>query len=151
MHLRFGFDLDGVIAEVSIPVWLLTGAIKDDERRKTISRFLHYPKFRMHPRELLHEEDDYIIITGRKVEYREITEKWLKNHGINAPLFMTDVGIARDYPTIDDFFDALALAKAQIIKSQSVDVFFEDSPEVVKKLRKLCPTTVIIQVGGRLL
>ena len=149
--MRIGFDMDGVLTEVSVAEWLLTGELESEAMREVISEFLHDPKLKNHPSEFLHEEDKYIIITGRAKKFRKTTERWLRKYGINPTcLFMTDVGVARDYPSIDDFFDALALGKAQYIRSECVEVFFEDSPDVVLRLRKLCPKTKIIQVGGRL-
>jgi len=150
--MRFGFDLDGVIAECNIPVWLLVGRIgKDNQMRKLLDEFLHFPKLRAHPREYLHEDDEYIIITGRARRYRKITLKWLKSHGIStSSVFICDVGVASDYNSIEEFFDAMAKEKARYIKSECIDVFFEDCPDVVKRLRKLCPKVRIIQIGGRL-
>ena len=149
--MRVGFDLDGVLADVSVAEWLLTGQLENKEMQDIITSFLHDPKLRMHPSELLHEEDDYIIITGRGERYRKITERWLRKYGISPTcLFLTNVGVAQDYPSVDDFFDALALAKAQYIRSECIDIFFEDSPDVVLRLRKLCPKARIVQVGGRL-
>lgn len=115
-----------------------------------MDEFLHWGKLKAHPREYLHEDDEYIIITGRAERFREITEKWLKSHGIEtSSLFIVDVGVASDYDSIADFLEAMAQAKAKYIKSECLDVFFEDAPFVVKRLRELCPKCRIIQIGGR--
>lgn len=149
--MRVGFDLDGVLADISVVDWLLTGQIKDEKQNKVLYQFLHDQKLLINPCELLHEKDEYIIITGRGEKYREITERWLKKYGITAPLYMTDVGVVADYPSLDAYFEALAVTKAKYIKSECIEVFFEDSPDTVIRLRELCPKCKIVQVGGRLL
>lgn len=148
--MRVGFDLDGVLAETTIVEWLLTSHVKDEKAQEVIREFLHVPKLKNHPSEFLHEDDEYVIITGRSKRYRKLTERWLRSHGIKCSLFMTDVGVAKDYESIEKFFEALAKAKAQYIKSECIQVFFEDSPNVVKLLRKLCSKVRIIQIGGRI-
>lgn len=155
--MKFGFDLDGVIAEVCIPEWLLMGQVKDEKVQETIRELLHaVPKLKFHPREFLlngtqYEGDEYVIITARARKFRDITIKWLKSHGIStSSLFFCDVGTAEMYESVEVFFDVMARKKAQYIKSECIDVFFEDSPDTVERLRKLCPKVLIIQVGGRL-
>jgi len=149
--MRVGFDLDGVLAEVSTPLWLLTG-LAEAEIREVIYDFLLTPKLKFHPRQFLHEEDEYVIITGRSSKYRSLTERWLKHHGIEcSSLFMCDVGVSKDYPSLSAFFNASAMAKARYIKSECIDVFFDDNPDIVARLRKLCPKVRIIQIGGRLI
>jgi len=149
--MRIGFDLDGVLGDVSVVDWLLNDRVQDEKGRKIILQFLHDPKLKIHPSDLLHDTDEYIIITGRGEKYREITEKWLKKYGITGRLFMTDVGTAKDYSSLDAYFEALAVTKARYIKSECIEVYFEDSPDTVIRLRKLCPQCKIVQVGGRLL
>jgi len=150
--MRIGFDLDGVITEISIVNWLLMDTVKDKKMQELIKEFLHFvPKLKYHPQEFLHEGDEYIIITGRERRFWQVTERWLKNHGIQtSSVFYTDSGTAGDYKTIEDFFNAVADGKARYIKSECIDVYFEDSPVIVSKLRKLCPKVKIIQVGRRL-
>lgn len=150
--MRVGFDLDGVIVEYSIAKWLLVDGIKDKERRELIYFFLTSNcKLKSHPSEFLHKDDEYVIITGRAKRWRKTTKEWLKRHGINtSTLFMCNVGLPRDYSSIGVFFDAMAGAKARYIKSECLDIYFEDSPVLVEKLRKLCPKVRIIQIGGRL-
>lgn len=117
-----------------------------------IKEYLHFtPKLKYHPQEFLFEGDEYVIITAREQQYRALTEEWLKRHGIQtSSIFYANKGRIVDYPNVDDFFNAIAKAKAQYIKSECLDVYFEDSPVLVSKLRKLCPKVKIIQVGRRI-
>ena len=39
--------------------------------------------------------------------------------------------------------------KAKALNDNNIDVFFEDAPDVVKHLRRLCKNTKIVQYGGR--
>jgi hypothetical protein len=39
--------------------------------------------------------------------------------------------------------------KAKALNDNNIDVFFEDAPDVVKHLRRLCKSTKIVQYGGR--
>jgi len=127
------------------------GQVKDKEQQEIIRYFLHaVPKLKHHPREFLHEDDEYIIITGREIKYEEATSRWLECFGINAPIYFCDIGGSDQFDSLDDFFDAHAKAKAKFIKALDVDVYFEDAPNIVTRLRKFCPKTIIIQVGRRI-
>jgi len=55
------------------------------------------------------------------------------------------------YESVEKFYEGHAIKKAEYINKYNLDVFFEDAPDIVEKLRELCPKTIIIQVGGRLL
>jgi len=149
--MKAGFDLDGVIAEISIPLWLLMDQVKDQKSKDVIRQFIQIPNLKFHPNEFLHEDDEYVIITGRSRKFYDLTKRWLKTHGIStSSLFVCNVGIVSDYKSIDEYNIEMAKAKAKYINSECVEVFFEDSPEVVKLLRKFCPKTKIVQIGGRL-
>jgi len=39
--------------------------------------------------------------------------------------------------------------KAKALNDNNIDVFFEDAPDVVAHLRRLCKSTKIVQYGGR--
>jgi len=149
--MRVGFDLDGVIAEAPIPVWLLTGLVENKAKRDIIYNFLHCQDLKRHPNEFLNEDDEFVIITSRSEQYRSLTERWLKVNGINCPLKICDVGLSSDYLSLEEYFEVVAREKAKYINSECLDVYFEDSPDAVIRLRKLCPQCKIIQVGGRLL
>ena len=49
---------------------------------------------------------------------------------------------------VESWLEGQAEKKAKIL-DEKVDVYFEDSPDVVKYLRKYCKKCLIIHYGGR--
>ena len=49
-----------------------------------------------------------------------------------------------------DWLEKVAIAKAKVINQLGLDIYFEDIPVIVVRLRELCPKTKIIQYGGRI-
>ena len=103
-----------------------------------------------HPEFYASEEDEIVIITGRKEELKNVTEKWCKKWYPQYKLYILPTVTWKTEAEWSDWFRRVAENKAKMINELKLDVYFEDMPETVKALRKLCPNTKIIQFGGRL-
>jgi len=154
--MRIGFDLDGVLAKTDIPLFRVADMSLDKEKRRDVYNW----KFKLsetllNPIDLiLFEEDEYYIITSRDSVSREITERWVKMYCPHCKeLIMLDSGLPDKNASVEEvmaWVERMADDKAKVINERKIEVYFEDSPTIVRKLRKLCPNTKIIQYGGRI-
>lgn len=96
------------------------------------------------------EDDEIVFITGRKKELAKITKRWCKKFFPNIKLILAPSPQWGDESEWQAWFELVAKHKAKVINKLELDVYFEDMPETVKALRKLCPNTKIIQYGGRI-
>lgn len=107
----------------------------------------------LNPELFLDGEDEYIVITGRALKHKNITEVWLKKFcPTYKKLYVADLGAAYNLSTeeIKNWSESQAILKSKFINEEKLDVYFEDNGTVVKELRKLCPNTKIIHYGGGL-
>lgn len=82
-----------------------------------------------------------VIITARKETFRRTTEEWLhKNDIVYSALIMMQIGIKKN-------FENCVKLKAKFINELDLDIYYEDDPNILKKLRKLCPKTEIVDVA----
>jgi len=78
------------------------------------------------------------VITGRTIdEMEKVDEETRKNH----PVYFNPIGL--NEKTLEREIEW----KAHIINKLGVEEYFEDLPEVVVALRKLCPKCRIVSVG----
>lgn len=101
-------------------------------------------------------DDEVYIVTGRNEKLRDITIEWLERYypTLCDNLYTTGKDGDNLYNCINQdeiikWVERRLKGKADIINTLNIDVFFDDSKEV-PKLRKLCPNTKIIQVGGQI-
>lgn len=103
------------------------------------------------PQMILGENDEFIVITGRSKDKKEITEKWLNKFCPKyKKLFVCGLGPAYGLTTkqVNNWSETQAKLKAKIINEEKLDVFLDDNGKVVNYLRKHCPNTKIIHYGG---
>jgi hypothetical protein len=125
--------------------------LKDNALRLELSRFYYYKRpSQLNPLDYLSREDKLFLITGRNKLYQDITERWAKKYYPSATLVVLDHEEPKAETVIEDWFVKQAKVKSRALQKYDIDVYFEDTPQVVKELRKLCPRTKIIQYGGRL-
>ena len=143
--MKIGFDLDGVLATQSTTeiVLMKHNIIADKVYYKT-----RQPN--MFPTLFLHKNDLAVIITARRVDLKEITEEWCKRHFPQFKLYYVNCPTWIKAENIDEWFREVAKRKAELIKELELDVYFEDIPKVVLRLRKLCLKCKVIQYGGRI-
>lgn len=148
--MRIGFDLDGVIADLDITLFRLIRYVEfpreEIENRFKQSYFGELSlRVNWNPEEMLAVGDEYHIITARhSMSDNNITLEWCRKFCPNAK----SVNIVGQH---GNTWSESAGAKAEKINELGVEVFFEDDPRLVKRLRELCHETKIIQVGGRLI
>lgn len=153
--IRIGIDIDGVVADIDLPILRLIDTVEDKEARKNIDKYYYsYRKVELDPQLISNfTGDKVILITGRPEWLRDITIDWLRRNKIRY-----DKLIICDHAApfgqfskeeLDEWFKGLAIKKAEVLKREGIEVYFEDTPDTVKWLRELCPNIKIIQYGLR--
>lgn len=145
--MRLGFDIDGVLGYQD------TLAIIQCGKDRNVVRMYYQtvpPNFAMHPANFSNNGDETFILTARGSDLKDITEAWCHKFFPNIPVIMIDPGQWEDSEDWSRWFKSVAIKKAKVINELKLDVYFEDMPETVEVLRELCPSTKIIQYGGRL-
>jgi hypothetical protein len=148
--MKIGFDLDGVIADLDITLFRLIRRVdfpSEETKNKFKQNYFGGLRLRTNwnPEELISKDDEYHIITARHYSTDDIaTFEWCKKYCANAK----SVNIVGQH---GNNWEKSSIAKADKIKELEIEVFFEDDPRLVKRLRELCPETKIVQVGGRLI
>lgn len=152
--MKVGFDIDGVVLTQDLFALRSIDLATDQALKGELSKFYYLSRrILLNPLDFLAEEDELFLITGRNKSYKqlkEFTEKWKEQRFPKATLILTNHDVKEDTVHIDNFFVKHAKLKAHFINKLGIDVYFEDTPEIVEELRKLCPRTKIIQYGGRL-
>jgi hypothetical protein len=148
--MNLGFDIDGVILAIDLFALRFIDNMKDNALRSELSRFYYYERpFQLNPLDFISDDDKLFLITGRNKLYQDITERWAKKYYPSATLVVLDHEEPKAETIIEDWFVKQARVKSKALKKYKIDVYFEDTPQVVRELRKLCPETKIIQYGGR--
>jgi uncharacterized HAD superfamily protein len=151
---RYGFDIDGCLCTANISLLRLIDQLPDSQRKLVEYWYYREQKPELNPEMFLDENDEYIVITGRSKDLKDVTETWLKKFCPNyKKLIMVDLGPAYDAVNEEDltlWSIEQAKRKAKVINKEKLDVFFEDNGDTVEYLRSLCPKTKIIKYGGRL-
>lgn len=89
---------------------------------------------------LLEKYRNFVIITARQEYDRKITEEWLKKYNVEfLKVYYNNLPLTRE--TITRF-------KASTINQLNLSLFLEDDGIMARKLVKLCPNCVIVQIYG---
>jgi len=92
--------------------------------------------------DLTYPNHDVVLATGRPEDYREVTEKWLKDNNIRYNiLYMRPKGDYRPDTIVKQEMLDLYMEKDKI------DMWIDDKPEVIAQVRKNGVKTLL--VGGR--
>ena len=137
--MKIGFDLDGVLCDIDqLHLHLIRG-------NTTLEKVYYYTRRQLvDPYLWLHTDDEGVIITSRPYGLKGITMEWMKSHGIRLPLHQEEA-----CPAVPPDWDGIARWKADIINREKIDLYIDDNPELVARLRKLCKNAVILQYGAR--
>lgn len=152
--MKIGFDLDGVIADIDF-FKLRTVDFERDQKIKKELEYWYYASRRLllNPDTFKLDNDEVIIITTRASvtgnNIRKLTEDWLKYQNVHYDrLYFVPVPQGQYIgQSLQEWYRRMAEEKAKIINREGLDVYFEDSPEVARYLRLLCPNTKIIRFG----
>ena len=151
--MKIAFDLDGVLCDINLALLgVILHTMPDGEWRKQIEN-LYYSegKVKIHPEMFLGPGDQFYIITSRSAQLELVTAKWVQKFCPRTKLIMVDVPIPimTNGEELENLRELQAKKKAKVINDLGIDVYFEDSWTIVKRLRELCPKTKIICFGGR--
>lgn len=142
--MKIGFDLDGVITRSAVGIWILSG---DNVELKKLFTATLRPQIL--PQMFTFKGDELYIITARQKELRDVTADWCFKFFPNIPVFQVHLPMWKSQKDWEWWREEVAKRKAKIINELKLDIYFEDIPQTVERLRKLCPNTKIIQYGGR--
>ena len=145
-QLKIGFDLDGVLCDTDMNFLRLLERVLpfQDDLEKMMefeAWYFNERKPLLNPENFLSEGDEYYVITGRDNEFHgEVTERWCRKFTPNA----SGVYCVGEYPKL------VEEGKAKKIVELGLDVYIDDHPVSVRKLRAALPSHVkVIQYGGR--
>jgi len=148
---RIAFDLDGVIADVDIFQLRLADFEERPKIKKELNKYYYSTrKVQLRPILLKHEDDEIYIITSRYNDLEEITRKWLKSNNIYYDKLIFVHHKPEATIDLEDWYKMQAKKKADVLKENKIDVYFEDTPSTVKYLRQFCPNIKILQYGDRI-
>jgi hypothetical protein len=142
---RIGFDLDGTLCDQD------NNALSCVELRKDSTLLLEYFRKRkpqMNPMQYASIWDELFTITARPTIAQQITRAWHSTYFPHLKLIFASIEPCGEHDKFLDFAVNMAKAKSTKINELKIEVYFEDVPQVVDQLRKLCPTTKTIQYGG---
>lgn len=150
--MNIGFDLDGVLCEIDIPIMHLFNLLDSTGEKDAEKYYYNFRKTILNPEDFLHRGDKYYILTARHKDLYNITKAWCDKYCPNyTGLYV--VGEKPWYETGEShsvYTERAVVKKAKIIKELDIKIHFEDSPRVVAQLRELLPDVVIVQYAGRL-
>ena len=156
--MRVGFDLDGVLCGINVGVLRIIDNIqRGDVKRSSEEWYYRERKPLLNPHFFLSEKDEMFIITSRSERLSHITKTWVRHFFGNRVTEKRLIIVSHETKKlgnskmqVNKWLREMGEKKAKTINKLELDVYFEDSPETVQVLRKLCPNTKIIHYGGRL-
>lgn len=147
--MRIGFDLDGVLMTQDI---CLLQVMRCLEKHSNLpwarSWYYRTGKLQMDPKMFMNNEDEGFVITCREKGLESVTKIWCKRHIPILKLIQVYPKVKTGVGTFRAWCNGSALAKAEVINKLGLDVYFEDVPIIVRRLRELCPNTKILRYGG---
>jgi len=152
--IRLAFDIDGVVAEADIGLFRTADRFSKEIQQDIYSWTMREANLLLNPVDfLVFPDDEYYLITSRSKELTSITKKWVKKYCPHVKklivLGQRLLGNTSNKKEIEEWLDTTARDKAEVINKYKIEVYFDDSTYVVKRLRELCPNCKIINYGGR--
>ena len=148
--MKMAFDIDGVAVNQDLVALREIDLCTDPEKRKALNYCYYINRLnQINLYDYLSAGDELYLITGRNLEFAAITKKWQEKYYPNAHLIMTNHSMPTPDTNIQDWLVEQAKVKAKVLNNLGIDVYFEDTPEVVEVLRNLCKNTKVIQYGSR--
>jgi len=113
------YDLDGVISRTPVRFY---GLLKRCKPLLYLSSLLCPVKMR--------PNGHCVIITGRSIRDKNITELWLKLHRISGDVYYNPDGYSRE---------SAIEHKAKMINKLGIKLYYEDEWDIAVELRRRCP------------
>jgi hypothetical protein len=147
MVYKIGFDIDGVVADMSAGLWVTAKKLCPE----ALELYMGEMKQLLNPRLFTYEDDEIVFVTSRKDEFRDLTLKWCKRFYPDIEVvFANDVKDWDGVESWDEWFRNVAISKVKTLRDIGVKIYFEDQPLTVKHMREIAPEITTIQYGGRL-
>jgi hydroxymethylpyrimidine pyrophosphatase-like HAD family hydrolase len=152
------FDLDGTVLKQDMATLRMIDMVENrDEQHDLMRYYCNHLEMLFNPLDYLADGDTLFFITGRSIWVEEMTRQWAKKYFPTATVIVTrldhptkdTVLMTSNYGTDKSWNMLQSERKAKAINENAIDVYFEDNPEVVQNLRKMCPNTKVLQYGGR--
>lgn len=147
----FGFDVDGVLCDISTSILYMTHLMTDEEAKTTEGHYYSERKPLLNPELFLAEGDKFYVLTSRPEHLRDITERFLNKY---CPNYIELIMCGGDgwkpesgIPWADWNHEA-RLEKARMIMEVGCEVYIDDSPSNVTFYREHLDIP-IIQYDGR--
>ena len=149
--MRIGFDIDGVVAEQHLIILRMIDMDSDLDRKDELFKYYYlHRRIEVNPIDFLAEEDELYLITGRSKKYWNITTEWKNRYFPKAKLVMLGQIEPEEDTEMEKWFVEQARMKAKALEKYDIDIYIEDTPEIVRELRKMNLKCLIIQYGGRI-
>ena len=150
--MKIGFDIDGVLADINITALRMIDFMPKKHRKEVEFWYYAEVKPQLNPELFVGENDEYIVITGRDEDKKEVTERWVKKFCPRyKKLYMTNAKVQELANAVGEEVVQWSInqgnKKAEIINKEKLDIFFDDNEDCVNRLRELCPNTKIIKYG----
>jgi hypothetical protein len=146
--MNIGFDLDGVVIHQDQAIFNLIHQLPNEKKLAAYRYYCSQRPTNFNPADYLGPEDQGFFITARGDDVADLTVAWQKRYFPGIKLILTNCYNVTAQWTGSNF--AIS-AKYNAIVENKIDVFFEDSPEIVKALREKCEHCKIIHYGGRII
>jgi hypothetical protein len=153
IDIIIGMDIDGVVAKIDLFKLRTIDFCKDENVKKELERWYYSTaEVGINPIDYVMSDDKVILLTSRPERLNKITVQWLQQHCIwyHVLEHVSHEAGANMGDKLQKWFEVQASKKAELINKLGIEVYFEDTPEVVVELRKLCKNCKVIQYGDRL-
>lgn len=147
MKIKLAFDLDGVLREADIGFFRLCqdlGWKKTEEALylKSITKM----KPLLNPFLFATKNDEVYVVTNATKEWSVNLKKgWIKHFlGDRVKVIITQVGGSWG----KEYVDAVAEEKIKLMEKEGIEVYFDDDPAVVRKMRELTDKIKVLRYGS---
>ena len=150
--MRLGFDMDGVLRKIDLArLWLAINTnIKDHPDKEWVEGFWNLNDIReplLNPSLFALPEDEIYVITNCLSEAsREWKEMWIK-HFYGDRIKLITISVATD-KWGKEYVDPVAEAKLQIILAYRIELYIDDDPAIVRRMRKLIEERNVLEEYG---
>lgn len=151
--MKIAFDLDGCVLHQNLGLLRVLNVIGKDNKEMNDELMKYYCSqldMNFNPLDFIADGDELSFITGRAPSVEQLSITWAKKYFPMAKITVTKIQDANNkQEEMVDWYSLQAEAKAKVINADKIDVYFDDCPEIVSRLRKLCSNCKVIKYGNR--
>jgi len=133
--IRIGFDLDGVICDISVTTLRMIDQV-DEEKKLMLEKWYYKERVPLlNPNLIMANDDEAFVITARPSYLATITKQWMRKYYPGIPVIILG---CKSAPKSDlrCWWKSIIDEKVKAIKKLRIDLYIDDSPEIVKELRR---------------